>query len=107
MTAKAQKFSRSLEAGGETNAYGALQLAFKDPDVDTIYLLSDGTPTAGDETIAEVIRMKVRDWNRHRKVIINCIGFFPGEADYEDKDLAREFLRGLARDNEGFYKELY
>ena len=51
--------------------------------------------------------MQVRDWNRHRKVIINCIGFFPGEAKFEEKDLAREFLRGLARDNEGFYKEIY
>ncbi len=96
-----------LEAAGETNAYAALKAAFDDPDVDTIYVLSDGSPTIGDEHIPDLIRLRVEEWNRDRRVIINCIGFFPGEAKNQDKESARDFLRQLASDNEGFYKEIY
>ncbi|MEM8713892.1 MAG: hypothetical protein AAGG01_23355, partial [Planctomycetota bacterium] len=37
-----------LDALGGTNLYDALAFAFDDPDVDTIYLLSDGEPSIGD-----------------------------------------------------------
>lgn len=62
-----------LGASGGTNIYDALQLAFEDPDVDTIYLLSDGQPTAGEETDPHRIREDVAFWNRHRKVQIHTI----------------------------------
>lgn len=104
---KALKYIQKLTAGGETNAYDALELAFADPDVDTIFLLSDGSPTVGKETIPDIIRLKVAEWNRNRRVVINCIGFFPGEAKHQDKDEARRFLRELAHENEGFYREIY
>ncbi|MEM7263473.1 MAG: VWA domain-containing protein [Planctomycetota bacterium] len=96
-----------LKPGGETNAFGALEAAFADPNVDTIYLLSDGSPTVGEEFIPDLIRLRVDEWNRDRRVIINCIGFFPGTAKNQDKAEARDFLRQLAQENEGFYKEIY
>ena len=96
-----------LRAAGETNAYSALKAAFDDPDVDTIFVLSDGQPTIGEEHIPDLIRLRVEEWNRDRRVIINCIGFFPGEAKNQDKGAARDFLRELADENEGFYKEIY
>ncbi len=104
---KAIKNLEKLRSGGETNAYGALEAAFADPEVDTIYLLSDGAPTVGAQSIPTLIRMQVQEWNRDRRVIINCIGFFPGTAKNQDKEEAREFLRTLAHENEGFYKEIY
>ena len=45
MRKKAKRFVEDLPVGGETNVYDALKLAFKDPDIDTIILLSDGSPT--------------------------------------------------------------
>ncbi len=104
---KALTFIRELGAAGETNTYEALRVAFADQNVDTIYFLSDGSPTVGEESIPDLIRIRVSEWNRTRRIIINCIGFFPGEARGEEKAEAREFLRGLAHDNEGFYKEIY
>lgn len=104
---KALAYVQGLKAGGETNAWGALQAAFDDPDVDTIYLLSDGTPTVGDETIPELIHQKILQQNRDRRIVINCIGFFPGFAKNQDKKSARAFLRKLALDSEGIYKEIY
>ncbi len=95
-----------LVAKGETNPLAALEIAFKDQDVDTIYLLTDGHPTAG--TISpQIIRYTIEKWNRDRRVIINCIGFFPGEAKDQDKQQAREFLEQLAQENEGFYVEIF
>lgn len=105
--AKAVEFVGRLKAGGETNAHGALRLAFDDKEIDTIYLLSDGSPTVGEQTIPEMIYLQVGEWNRHRHVIINCIGFFPGNAKNENKQEARDFLRKLALENEGYYREIY
>ena len=108
-------FVEELSAGGETNIYGALREAFADPDMDTIYLLSDGEPTIGEvgkfgrmigDNVTQLQRL-VRSWNRDRMVVINCIGFFPGEGKNEDKSVAKEFLRKLAKENHGFYKEIY
>ncbi len=103
---KAVEFVETLHPGGETNAYAALELAFGDEGVDTIYLLSDGSPTVGKETIPALIRRQVDEWNRYRGVKIHCIGFFPGEARNELKEEARTFLMDLARENRGRYTEI-
>ena len=103
---KAIDFVDRLEAGGETNSYGALQKAFADREVDTIYLLSDGSPTAGEETSLKMISDAVSQWNRYRGVRIHCIGFFAGTAPNQDEARASEFLRTLSRLNFGKYVEI-
>ncbi|MCB9918210.1 MAG: HEAT repeat domain-containing protein [Planctomycetes bacterium] len=62
-----------LGAGGGTNLYDAVKEAFDDPDVDTIYLLSDGEPTAGEVTDPAQIRDDVKRWNEHRKIVIHTV----------------------------------
>ncbi|MEM7168031.1 MAG: HEAT repeat domain-containing protein [Planctomycetota bacterium] len=104
---RAVKYVEKLRSGGETNAFGALQAAFADRKVDTIFLLSDGQPTVGDETDPKEIHETVADWNRSRKIVINCIGFFPGSAKNQNKKVARAFLKKLALDNGGVYLEVY
>ena len=103
---KGIRFVKSLKAGGETNAYGALEKAFQDTKVDTIYVLSDGSPTVGEETIPALILRQVQEWNRYRGVKVHCIGFFPGEARHQDKAEARTFLIDLADQNRGRYVEI-
>ena len=103
---KAIDFVDRLEAGGETNSYGALQKAFADREVDTIYLLSDGSPTAGEETSLKMISDAVSQWNRYRGVRIHCIGFFAGTAPNQDEARASEFLKTLSRLNFGKYVEI-
>ena len=68
----AKEYVAAFKAGGATNLYGALQLAFRDPDVDTIFVLSDGEPTV-QPTDPGAIRSEVRSWNRHRDVTIHCV----------------------------------
>ena len=64
---------RKLKGGGGTNTFGALMAAFDDPNVDTIYLLTDGVPTAGELTNVDDILDAVEDINRTRQVVIHCI----------------------------------
>jgi len=66
-------YVEKLKPFGGTNLYGAIQDAFKDPDVDTIFIMSDGEPSMGDETEPLVIREHVKSWNEHRKIVINTI----------------------------------
>ena len=44
---RATRFVERLEPVNATNAYDGLRLAMKDEDVDTIFVLSDGSPNAG------------------------------------------------------------
>lgn len=70
---QAKEWVQRLGAGGGTNIYDSLREAFRDPEIDTIYLLSDGEPTAGTHTDPAVIREHVRRWNEDRGIVIHCI----------------------------------
>lgn len=63
----------SREAAGGTNLYDAIKTAFQDPDCDTIYILSDGQPTAGEQTDPATIRADVAKWNATRHIKIHTI----------------------------------
>ncbi|MBK7642257.1 MAG: HEAT repeat domain-containing protein [Planctomycetes bacterium] len=70
---EAKSYIERIGAGGGTNLYGAVKEAFEDKDVDTIFILSDGEPSVGDETDPVVIREHVKAWNEHRGIVINTI----------------------------------
>ncbi len=71
--AEALERIEKTKAGGGTNVFAALQSAFADPDIDTIYLLSDGYPSAGEIQDANALADEVARWNRTRQVRIHCI----------------------------------
>jgi hypothetical protein len=89
----------------ETNIFGALRAAVGlherstltaelDPIPDTIYFLTDGTPTRGEITDPETILSWMRDVNRFAKVELNVIAMGNMGVDLE-------FLRKLADQNNG------
>lgn len=90
---QAKTWIERLGAGGATNIYDALKMAFDDPDVDTIYLLSDGEPTAGAITDPARIREDVKFWNEHRKIKIHAIAIGG----------SLQVLEHLAKDSGGRY----
>lgn len=85
-----------LGASGGTNLYDSVREAFADKDVDTIFILSDGEPTVGDEIDPFRIREDVARWNKYRKVKINTIAVGGN----------LEVLEWLAKDAGGTYRQM-
>jgi hypothetical protein len=101
---RARRFGADLEPSGGTNIHDALEAAFAlaglNADgknylsaVDTIYFLTDGTPTAGKLVKPADILEAVRGWNRGPKITIHVIGIGEG--------CDRAFLESLAAQNRG------
>lgn len=98
----------ALQPEDETNTYDALEAAFSDKQVDTIYLLTDGFPTKGKVTNMDTLRGEIRKWNTTRKIRINCICYVVGDGTKysvsEDKGMSKRFMQALADENGGFCK---
>jgi hypothetical protein len=92
--AKAISYVEGLQTGVGTNVFDTLESALKDRRIDTIYLLTDGLPTAGRITDRKAILEEIRTQNRVRGATIHCIAF--GEES--------PLLKDLAADNGGEYR---
>lgn len=79
---------KSLDFGGR-----ALHDKYYAAGFDTLYVISDGAPTAGKVVDKDEIRRRVRETNNLRRITIHCITF----GDQNDTD----FLGGMARENGG------
>jgi von Willebrand factor type A domain len=68
-----KQYVMTREAAGGTNLYDAVRQAFQDADCDTIYILSDGQPTYGEQTDPATIRADIAKWNATRHIKIHTI----------------------------------
>jgi Mg-chelatase subunit ChlD len=104
----AQEWVSKLVASQSTNIHDAMAAAFKlagrgardkyyKSAVDTIFLLTDGSPTTNDGKIDSTDRIlaSVREWNPHKHVVVHTIGI--------GKDLNDAFLQRIADENGGRY----
>ncbi len=89
--ARARRFLEAQAPGGGTNLHGALVAALDDPEVDTVYLLSDGAPSSGTIRDPLALRRDIARRNRLKGVVIHAIS--------QGGD--RELLAGLAQDSGG------
>ncbi|MBL4849577.1 MAG: HEAT repeat domain-containing protein, partial [Planctomycetes bacterium] len=89
--AKATSFVGELRARGGTNIHDALMLALADPQIDTIWLLTDGEPTLGQVVDPTELLREVRLKNATRRVAIHTLGV----------GLKSAFLARLAAENQG------
>ncbi|HJM55770.1 MAG TPA: HEAT repeat domain-containing protein [Planctomycetota bacterium] len=92
---EALEFTNRHGAGGGTNVFGALMAAFDDPEVDTLYLLSDGEPSVGEIIDTAKIHDRVLRLNETRKIRIHCISIGKRST----------FMKGLAEATGGTYVE--
>ncbi|XP_041363576.1 von Willebrand factor A domain-containing protein 3A-like [Gigantopelta aegis] len=86
-------WSSKFVASGNTCTLEALQMAFSDPDVDGIYLLTDGKP----DTSTSLILREVAKMNIDRTVPVNTISFNCSD------NTANNFLHLLAKETGGRY----
>ena len=92
--ARAIDFVKGVETRSGTNVFDTLEFALADKRVDTIYLLSDGEPTAGRFLDLPSITREVQALNRRRGITIHCIAF--GEES--------KLLEAIAKENGGQYR---
>ncbi|MFH1231052.1 MAG: HEAT repeat domain-containing protein [Planctomycetota bacterium] len=83
---------------GRGDHYDALIEALSEPEIDTIFLLSDGKPTYGTYIHNENIIENISAYNRFRKAVINTI--MTGK-----KGTSRELMKKLAEISNGIYNE--
>jgi len=105
----------SLRPAGGSNSYAALMTALNHPlRPDTVVFLSDGMPRrcawrGHTYSEPEQILHEVRRANRTRLVRIHTVGLLAGIARGDealDQESAVAFLRRLAAENEGIYREV-
>jgi hypothetical protein len=82
-----------LQPRGGTNIFDALETAFRDPDVDTIYLLTDGQPSSGMLLDPDAIADEVKRWNYRRQIVVHGISI----------GLDSKLLKRLAAESGGTY----
>lgn len=96
---KADEWLQTIQSGGATDIYGALQnafeIAYKKTKAETMYFLSDGLPTAGIQQDPLLILSAVKKWNQEKKITIHTIGLGPHQDSV--------FLSRLAQENQGKY----
>jgi hypothetical protein len=108
---RAVRFVERLEPVNATNTYDGLRKAFEDEEIDTIFFLSDGTPTAGPVVDQDEILAAVREMNRWRRIRIHTIALVRGEpppfaGTSENATAASAFMRRLAEQNDGQFREV-
>lgn len=91
--AELKRFFAKQKPEGKTNLYDALEAALLVEDVDTIFLLSDGDPTAGRYQETGMVLQAVRRLNQTRRIAIHAV------AIGRDSKL----LRRLAEESGGTY----
>jgi hypothetical protein len=98
-------FAQNFTASGYTNIYAALQAAWAVPGVESVYLLTDGTPSAG-VTDTDRILNDLKTWNVGRNIKLNTIAFLMGNEGYDDKPNSRKLMSALAEATNGIYRAL-
>lgn len=91
--ADAARFVAGLEAKGWTNLYDGIEYAFTEPDVDTVYLYSDGGASKGIFVASAEILHHLTRMNRFRRIVIHTVEV-PGERNPADN---RKLLQEIAR----------
>ncbi|MEM6776818.1 MAG: VWA domain-containing protein [Planctomycetota bacterium] len=97
---EATMFIEQLRAGSRTNTHGAcLEAMDFDPQLEVVFLLTDGQPTEGKRKMPGAIIADVAQRNRYRHLRFNTIGV--GVSGH-----TKEFLRLLAESTSGEFRDV-
>lgn len=89
----AVSWSSRFTASGNTCTLDALRMAFDDPDITAVYMLTDGKP----DTSTSMVLKEVSEMNVDRKIPINTISFNCSDST------ANNFLHLMAQETSGRY----
>jgi hypothetical protein len=87
----AADFVQALTIQGATNVHDGVKLAFQDEEVDTVFLLTDGYPSAGEIVAPGRLAAAIANWNVGRGIRIHTVAIGG----------ASNFLERLAKESGG------
>ena len=87
----AADFVQALTIQGATNVHDGVKLAFQDEEVDTVFLLTDGYPSAGEIVAPGRLAAAIATWNVGRGIRIHTVAIGG----------ASNFLERLAKESGG------
>eukprot|EP00729_Bicosta_minor_P006664 gene6664-8522_t len=100
--ASAVSYVNGWRADGGTSTYAALKAAYSDPDVEAVYLLSDGMPN--DETAATILGAVVA-WSKSKTIPCHTVALVEGGSESSSqKEDAMQFMASLADGSGGVYR---
>jgi hypothetical protein len=95
-------FLQGARAMGKTNVHGGLEAGFQGGP-DAVYLLTDGTPTAGAVRDAAGIADAAKQWSGGRTPV-HGIAFLTGSHGGDDKPASKAMMREVAAATGGVYR---
>ena len=101
---EAIRFLNSLVADGGTNIYDSLRVATKLRDIETIYFLTDGMPTAGLKTKVKDIITDLKKWSNG--VVVNATAFLIGSHSSDNERKSIHLMRSIAAATGGVYRAI-
>lgn len=87
-TQRVEDFIRSIQIGGWGDYWGTINAAMQNPDVDTVFFLTDGKPTRGEYIRTDEFLAALKERNRFRRLVVNTVvttGGVGGDADFMKK----------------------
>jgi len=99
-------FTKQFPANGGTNIYEALRTGWNTPNVETIYLLTDGTPSVGAKIHPDAILNDVRTWMSKKPIKVHTIAFLMGTEKWDNKPASRNFMKAIAEATGGTYRAI-
>jgi len=98
----AVKYVQGWVANGGTSTYAALKAAYADPDVEAVYLLSDGMPN---DQPADTILQAAVAWSKGKTIPCHTVALVEGGSESSsDKQSAMAFMQALADGTGGVYR---
>jgi len=98
----AVKYVQGWSANGGTSTYAALKAAYADPDVEAVYLLSDGMPN---DQPADTILQAAIAWSKGKTIPCHTVALVEGGTESNsDKQDAMAFMKSLADGTGGVYR---
>jgi len=103
---KAINFLDTLSPRGGTNIYDSLKSSINLKNIETVYFLTDGMPTAGRKLDTASIINDLKSWNKDKKIIINTTAFLIGKFNGDNEKKSIELMKSIAKTTNGVYRAI-
>jgi len=98
------KYLDNLSPRGGTNIYDSLRVSLNVNNVETVYFLTDGMPTAGAKMDVKSIINDLKSWSKNKKIVVNATAFLIGKHSSDNEKKSISLMQAIAKATNGIYR---